>query len=134
MITINGYLISNETELRRALISSVGFPITMRWPAGEMRYKTLKVNNLMEAYNLGSNIMSLLFIPTPSQKCVLTKKIMDSPLIDSLPEEEICGICLNENQKFGYYQTDCNHFFHIDCILKCVEKKFFTCPLCRGNL
>ena len=46
-----------------------------------------------------------------------------------------CCICLNKFKKHEdcIYLEKCNHNFHKDCLLKCIESAHFCCPLCRND-
>lgn len=46
-----------------------------------------------------------------------------------------CCICLNKFKQHEdcIYLEKCNHNFHKDCLLKCIESSHFLCPLCRNN-
>ena len=44
-------------------------------------------------------------------------------------EHDICNICFDPICK-KLYATECNHHFHIDCIVPWLHKKN-TCPVCR---
>lgn len=57
-----------------------------------------------------------------------------------------CSICMGEiNRESNYSSTDCQHYFHTTCLLKCVNivmceedhtkyRKQLPCPLCRKDL
>lgn len=61
------------------------------------------------------------------------KLLKGDTVIMSLGEEKICTICLeNYKNQDKIIMLDCQHYFHIDCILSWfIMHK--TCPLCRNN-
>ena len=51
----------------------------------------------------------------------------------SVPEYEICGICLDKNME--PFTTSCNHSFCIPCLYRVQEFNCdFSCPLCRSKI
>ena len=42
-----------------------------------------------------------------------------------------CSICLNKINKITFFKTNCNHNFHLKCIVKWRQINN-TCPICRG--
>jgi hypothetical protein len=52
------------------------------------------------------------------------------PIINILEE---CSICMNSSNNTNWTKTDCNHYFHIECINKW-KLMNNTCPNCRANL
>ncbi|GFS62531.1 e3 ubiquitin-protein ligase TTC3 [Nephila pilipes] len=44
-----------------------------------------------------------------------------------------CAICCEEMTSRTAYKVDCNHYFHLRCIRKWLEKKS-DCPICRVHL
>ena len=61
---------------------------------------------------------------------------------DTLPEDEICSICLqkfSETPEQAVYKTNCGHVFHNNCLNNtCVSNekagRDLVCPLCRKEL
>lgn len=47
--------------------------------------------------------------------------------LDKMNTNEECSICLNILNR-SILKTECNHFFHKECLTKWKNK---TCPLCR---
>jgi len=52
------------------------------------------------------------------------------PIINILEE---CSICMDSSNNYNWIKTDCNHYFHIECIHKWKQINN-TCPNCRSNL
>jgi len=57
---------------------------------------------------------------------------------DTLPEDEICSICLqkfSETPEQAVYRTNCGHVFHNNCLNNtCEAGRYMVCPLCRKEL
>jgi hypothetical protein len=61
---------------------------------------------------------------------------------DTLPEDEICSICLqkfSETPEQAVYKTNCGHVFHNNCLNNtCISNersgRDLVCPLCREEL
>ena len=61
---------------------------------------------------------------------------------DTLPEDEICSVCLEKFSKTpeqAVYKTNCGHLFHNNCLNKsCLAdekaRRNLLCPLCRREL
>ena len=69
------------------------------------------------------------------KKMNLVKKIMPTKkyheLMEELPEEEICSICLMSFQKNDLLRkTPCGHCFHQKCLDDWCENNL-SCPVCR---
>jgi hypothetical protein len=52
------------------------------------------------------------------------------PIMNILEE---CSICMDSSNNNNWTKTDCNHYFHIECINKWKQINN-TCPNCRSNL
>ena len=51
------------------------------------------------------------------------------------PDNDECGICLEQLTPDTKVETDCHHKFHKQCLSKwCGVKPDKTCPLCRGDI
>jgi len=61
---------------------------------------------------------------------------------DTVPEDEICSICLlkfSETPEQAVYKTNCGHLFHNNCLNNtCVSNeragRDLVCPICRADL
>ena len=45
-----------------------------------------------------------------------------------------CRICLEEITNINLVSLICGHCFHINCVIKLVEKRIRKCPLCRTRI
>ena len=48
--------------------------------------------------------------------------------------QEICAICINDIKSDENYKLECNHCFHIDCIVKWFRSSNGNCPCCWNNI
>ena len=44
-----------------------------------------------------------------------------------------CMICLDNMSKSKCIYLPCKHAFHYKCLYQLVERRIYTCPLCRGD-
>lgn len=51
---------------------------------------------------------------------------------DKDDKDENCGICLENISNIS--KTECNHFFHKECLLKWIKVGKNSCPICRSTL
>tara|TARA_B100001248_G_C27393642_1_gene463998 strand:+ start:2216 stop:2518 length:303 start_codon:yes stop_codon:yes gene_type:complete len=51
-------------------------------------------------------------------------------------EEPIeCKICLENISKDDlFYEIECSHIFHCDCLLNCLKHQHSQCPICRKKI
>lgn len=49
--------------------------------------------------------------------------------------DDVCSLCL-DTLNYDVYKTECNHYFHANCLIEVVSKKVIEdikCPLCQKN-
>jgi hypothetical protein len=47
--------------------------------------------------------------------------------------DDVCPVCLL-NMKWKAKVTPCNHFFHTDCLRRCLKQNNRDCPFCKQDL
>lgn len=48
---------------------------------------------------------------------------------------DLCSICLNQFDQICVYKTNCNHWFHHDCLVShCKSRYGNNCPMCRQSI
>jgi hypothetical protein len=73
------------------------------------------------------NGMSLQFIKDKEYKLLfITTNI-------NIKSDDICSICISQNNNEWCEIVDCMHIFHKDCLIRWLEEKN-NCPICRKNL
>ena len=66
---------------------------------------------------------------SPLKTAALMKRLVIQKCYNK--DEEICAICLEQmNQRMCEY-LPCTHVFHFKCLGQLIEKRIYTCPLCR---
>ena len=45
--------------------------------------------------------------------------------------EKVCTICFDEISESQMYKLECNHCFHVECIVKNIQCGNISCPSCR---
>ena len=51
----------------------------------------------------------------------------------NIKSDNICSICISQNDNEWCEIVDCMHIFHKDCLIRWLEEKN-NCPICRNNL
>ena len=120
-------------------------------------YLKEKINNIISNQKVKGKINSLnSFIKDPlyifsknknNSSCLISnenivddniKKIIDTHVTTELLQSKLkdveCAICNDEFKEDELYKTlECNHNYHLDCILLWFNKER-TCPLCRRRV
>ena len=47
--------------------------------------------------------------------------------------DDVCPICLENNNQYSYELEPCKHKFHSKCIIKSLRTNGPRCPMCRGH-
>lgn len=63
-------------------------------------------------------------------------KIENEECIIKNMSNNICSICTNciEITNGNYVTTECNHYFHSNCLIKNIAYNGYDCPLCRFTM
>ena len=91
-----------------------------------MGRKKRNKNTTSKNNHLHSNHLSL--VQNPSSESIQSL----NHLVIRVPKEECC-ICFELIEKKNLIITDCNHIFHLSCLLKNLIKSNL-CPLCRSEI
>jgi hypothetical protein len=99
-------------------------------------YKILFLNCIIK---LMSSIVNVFFphlnILKPIKELSINFNILK---LEYIKEKNIskddCGICLNKMNNRIIKLNNCDHYFHINCIIKWFKLRKTTCPMCRESI
>lgn len=107
ILKINGIF----NDLNTPFINSIIQPVFSTPNLGEIKLNLIKIKN-----DINSNF----------------KDVAKVIRLSNLQDNENCAICMEKHDKFAMMLMNCQHFYHIGCLINWLDiSKGGKCPLCR---